>query len=191
MLMAVTDRGAAFLGLLRFLFRGLFGRRRRRTVFRPERVTVSERLAIRTASHPRAGTEISIVQETEILGRCWVIDGDTIDISGTRIRLAGIDAPELDDPYGMAAKGALMRLCKGAVIRAVTSGDLSHDRLVAFCYLPDGRDLSAEMVRMGLAIDWTKFSGGKYRHLEPPGVRKKLWRCDARQKGRAPARLPD
>jgi micrococcal nuclease len=57
--------------------------------------------------------------------------------------------------------------------------------------LPDGRDLSAEMVKAGHAIDWRKFSGGKYRQLEPDGIRKKLWRCDARQKGRMPARLPD
>ena len=33
-----------------------------------------------------------------IIGNAWVIDGDTIEISGTRIRLEGIDAPELDQP---------------------------------------------------------------------------------------------
>jgi micrococcal nuclease len=120
-----------------------------------------------------------------------VIDGDTIDISGTRIRLAGIDAPEMDHPYGKSAKWALVNLCKGQDIRAVFDGDLSHDRTVATCYLPDGRDLSAEMVKAGLAIDWPKFSRGKYSGLELPGIRRKLWRCDARQKGRMPASLPD
>jgi endonuclease YncB( thermonuclease family) len=33
-----------------------------------------------------------------IVGKAWVIDGDTINISGTHIRLEGIDAPELDQP---------------------------------------------------------------------------------------------
>lgn len=129
--------------------------------------------------------------EAAIVGRCWVVDGDTIDIGGTRIRLAGIDAPEMDHPYGKEAKFALIRLCQGEQVRAVFSGDLSHDRTVATCYLPDGRDLSAEMVKAGLAIDWPKFSKGRYRHLEPDGVRRRLWRCDARQKGRMPPTMPD
>jgi micrococcal nuclease len=59
-----------------------------------------------------------------------------------------------------------------------------HGRTVAKCTLPDGRDLSAEMVKLGFAIDWAKFSGGQYRGLEAPDARKKLWLADARQKGR-------
>ena len=39
-----------------------------------------------------------------IKGRCWVIDGDTIVINKTHIRLSGIDAPEMDQPYGKNAK---------------------------------------------------------------------------------------
>lgn len=117
-------------------------------------------------------------------GKCYVIDGDTVDISGTRIRLAGIDAPEIDHPYGVRAKRAMMRLCRGQVVTAHISEDASYERMVAQLFLEDGTDLAAEMVRIGLAIDWPKYSGGKYRALEPAGIRKKLWRCDARQKGR-------
>ncbi|MEZ5798951.1 MAG: thermonuclease family protein [Paracoccaceae bacterium] len=152
---------------------------------------LAHRLERRQRTHQDLSPEITIVRDTVFQGRCWVIDGDTIDIGGTRIRLAGIDAPELDHPYGQRAKFALMRLCKGQVVRAVTEGDQSHDRWIATCTLPDGRDLSAEMVREGHAIDWPKFSKGKYRHLEPEGIRKRLWRCDARQKGRMPPSLPD
>jgi endonuclease YncB( thermonuclease family) len=57
-------------------------------------------------------------------------------------------------------------------------------RCAAQCFLPDGRDLAAELVRLGLALDWAKFSGGQYRHLEPADARRKLWRGDVRQKGR-------
>jgi micrococcal nuclease len=148
-------------------------------------------VAPRTAVAFRQVTEITVVEVKELLGRAYVIDGDTIDLCGTRIRLAGIDAPEMDHPYGKTAKWALVNLCKGQKVRAVFDGDLSHDRTVATCYLPDGRDLSAEMVKAGLAIDWRKFSRGKYAGLEPPGIRRKLWRCDARQKGRMPPRIPD
>lgn len=111
----------------------------------------------------------------EVKGRCHVIDGDTIVIGGQHIRLAGIDAPELDRPYGQNAKWALVELCKGRTVRAVPTSDTSYERIVASCYLDDGRDLSAEMVRLGMALDWPKFSGGKYRTLEPPGIRKKLF----------------
>ncbi len=134
---------------------------------------------------------ITIEERRAVSGRAYVIDGDTIDIAGVRIRLFGIDAPELDHPYGNNAKWTLVRLCKGQTIRAELDGALSHQRSVARCYLPDGRDLSAEMVSAGMAVDWPKFSGGRYTHMELPGIRKKLWRCDARQKGRMPPRLPD
>jgi len=120
----------------------------------------------------------------ELTGRAYVVDGDTLVIAGYNIRLAGIDAPEMDHPYGKNAKWHLVNLTKGQPIRAVFHGEQSYAREVATCYLHDGRDLSAEMVAAGLAIDWPKFSGGKYRHLEPPDARKRMWRADARQKGK-------
>lgn len=88
-----------------------------------------------------------------IEGACHVIDGDTIRFGQTKIRLAGIDAPELDMPFGQKAKWAMVGLCKGHKIRAECTGEQSYDRLVATCYLPDGRDLGAELVKRGLALD--------------------------------------
>lgn len=105
-----------------------------------------------------------------------MIDGDTIIVEKTKIRLAGIDAPELDQPYGKKAKWAMHALCKGQVITVDLSGETSHDRLVGTCYLPDGRDLAAELVKQGLALDWALFSNRKYRHLEPEGARKRILR---------------
>lgn len=119
-----------------------------------------------------------------VTGAAWVTDGDTVRIKKTQIRLYGIDAPELNHPYGQTAKWALHRLCKGHTIRAEITEVDRYGRTVARCYLSDGRDLSAEMVKLGLAIDWPKFSGGKYQQLETPDARKKLFLADARQKGR-------
>lgn len=133
---------------------------------------------------------ITVTEGATLSGKCWVIDGDTIDIGGRRIRLAGIDAPELDHPYGKAARSTLIRLSKGQVIRAEFDGQASYERTMATCYLPDGRDLSAEMVKAGMAIDWPKYSGGRYRLFEVDGIRRKLWRCDARQRGRMPPLKP-
>lgn len=120
-------------------------------------------------------------------GPAYVTDGDTLTIQKTQVRLYGIDAPELHHPYGKKAKWAMMRLCKGHSIRAEITDEDEYGRTVAKCFLPDGRDLSEELVKQGLAIDWPKFSGGKYSNFEVPGVRKKLWLADARQKGRVNA----
>ena len=65
-----------------------------------------------------------------IRGHCWVIDGDTIVINKIHIRLAGIDAPETDHPYGQNAKRALMNLRCGQVVTAVMDGSTSHDRTI-------------------------------------------------------------
>jgi len=117
-------------------------------------------------------------------GRAYVIDGDSIVINGIEIRLFGIDAPEMNHPYGRNAKWALVNMCKGRKIDARLMEKDHFNRTVARCFLPDGRDLSAEMVKCGMAIDWPKFSGGQYTQLEVAGIRKKLWLADARQKGR-------
>ena len=78
----------------------------------------------------------------------------------------------------------MVQLCKGQTVTAQIRPELSYDRVVAECFLDDGRDLAAELVRSGLALDWPKFSGGKYRHLETQDARKRLWRAQARQQGR-------
>lgn len=110
----------------------------------------------------------------KIVGKAWVIDGDTIAINRIKIRLAGIDAPELDQPWGQKSKWAMIKLCKGQTIHVELTGDTSYDRLVGTCYLPDGTDVGAELVRAGLALDGSYFSRGKYLHLEPDGARQRL-----------------
>ena len=112
-----------------------------------------------------------------IKGKCYVIDGDTIVISGTKIRIAGIDAPVLDHPWGIKSKFAVVQMCKGDVVTAEIKEEVSYDRLVAKCYLSDGTDIAAELVKQGLALDWPRYSGGEYRQFEPAGIRKKLWRA--------------
>ncbi|MEX3316969.1 thermonuclease family protein [Sulfitobacter sp. PS-8MA] len=118
-----------------------------------------------------------------ISGHARVVDGDTVVIQKTQIRMFGIDAPELDHPYGKKAKWALVSLCKGQNVRAEILEEDDYGRTVAKCFLSDGRDLSAEMVEQGLAIDWPKYSGGAYLQLETKDARKKLWLAAARQKG--------
>ncbi len=136
-----------------------------------------------SSSHKRRPDLVKIVRSPppipsprELTGKCYVIDGDTIIIKRIKIRLAGIDAPELDQAFGQKSKWAMVGICKGQVITVKLNGETSYDRLVGTCYLPDGRDIGAELIKQGLAVDWACFSGGKYRHIEPVGIRRKLRR---------------
>lgn len=156
-------------------------RRGRRAKTKPSNRHTQDRTKRRSYN---AATSKPVEDPIQITGSAYVIDGDTIVIKNTQIRLFGIDAPELDHPYGKKAKWAMVALCKGHEVRATVTATDDHGRTVAKCYLPDGRDLSAELTKQGLAIDWPKFSGGEYRSLETPDARKKLWLADARQKGR-------
>ena len=172
------------MGLLRLLLRLFLPRRRVRPQYRP----VPPR-GMAPPQFPARQDETTPLYARRrmpavISGRAYVVDGDSIIIDKVMVRLAGIDAPELDQPYGQNAKRALIQLCKGQIIQATVDDQDHFDRTVATCHLPDGRDLSAEMVTCGMALDWPKFSGGRYRALEPAGIRNKLWRVDARQKGR-------
>ncbi len=116
-----------------------------------------------------------------------MVDGDTIMIGKTRIRIWGIDAPEMNHPYGKTSKFALVALTKGQEVTATFDGTGSFERAVAHCRLPDGRDIAAELVKQGLALDWPLYSDGHYAKWEPDGVRKKLWRAHARMTRQANA----
>lgn len=91
-----------------------------------------------------------------------VHDGDTFRCAGNvKVRLWGIDAPELQTPAGPPARNAAARIINGQTLTCEPKGK-SWDRTVALCRLPNGTDIAAEMVKGGFAKDWPKFSGGFY-----------------------------
>ena len=129
---------------------------------------------VSTSSSFAGAIQTKTLTSKTLRGTCHVIDGDTIVIGRRKIRLAGIDAPELQNPYGKQSKWALVNLCKGQIITAHLTGETSYDRLVAICFLDDGRDLAAEMVKLELALDMPHFPNADYKHLETPNSRRKL-----------------
>lgn len=72
-------------------------------------------------------------QEIRLLSTLQVraVDGDTIRIGGERIRLRGIDTPELNEQAGPAAKQRLEELLRSGPIRIVPHGRDVYHRLVA------------------------------------------------------------
>lgn len=108
-----------------------------------------------------------------IVGRASVIDGDTIEIHGERIRFNGIDAPE--SRQDCADNDGLPYRC-GKVAAAALDGFLAasrpthcefvnrdrYKRFVGNCFRADGSNVSAWMVRNGHALDWPRYSKGSY-----------------------------
>lgn len=100
----------------------------------------------------------------------WVADGDTIHLGEDRIRLWGIDAPELDTPEGEVAREYLRLLLDPLEVEMLRCQLLYEDRYgrsVARCVMPDDTDLACEMVRAGHARDWPRYSDGYYTRCEP------------------------
>lgn len=95
-----------------------------------------------------------------------ITDGDTFRFGATRIRLQGIDAPEMATAQGEPARQHLMSIIGSDPVRCRDTGQRSYDRVVAVCWSQAGRDLSAAMVEDGWATDWARFSGGRYAVAE-------------------------
>ena len=162
----------------KFLLSILGIRRRRRKTFRPDLFRPNPSHISQRAKTAKPKVDHAppppIPPSRTLKGKAWVIDGDTIVVSKIKVRLAGIDAPELDQPWGQKSKWEMVRICKGQVITVDLTGETSYDRLVGTCYLPDGRDIGAEIIKAGLALDGSYYSKGKYLHLEQDGLRAKL-----------------
>ena len=94
-----------------------------------------------------------------------VHDGDTFTIlhdgKAEKVRVNGIDSPELGQPFGMKAKQYASALIFGRVVTAKTSGTDRYGRTVGDAVLADGRHLSREMVRAGFAWWYRRYSNDR------------------------------
>ncbi len=97
-----------------------------------------------------------------------VSDGDTFVVHhagrNLRVRLAEVDAPELKQPYGRQARAFTARMVLDKVVRIEPRTIDDYDRVVARVRTPDGKDLSEELVRNGLAWWYRRYS--RDRQLE-------------------------
>ena len=108
-------------------------------------------------------------------GQAQVVDGDTPDVQGTRIRLFGFDAPEgkqtcrdaAGERYLCGSKAALA-LADWIGRRRVTCEERDRDRygrVVASCSV-GGEDVGAWMVSWAHAREYVEYSDGRYADEE-------------------------
>ncbi len=118
-----------------------------------------------------------------------VIDGDTIDVASVgRVRLLGIDAPELGRgfdttaPFGQEARARLSALVLHRWIRLEQEGarlDV-YDRHLAYVVREDGMFVNAVLVREGLArvsarTPLSKLGELKSAEAEAQNFRRGMW----------------
>ena len=121
-----------------------------------------------TAAKPQARPQTA---SDQIIGVASVVDGDTIEIHGTRIRLRGIDAPESrqmcqdatgkDYRCGQRAALSLSDFIGRKTVSCTQKDKDRYGRIAAVCYT-GGVDINGWMVRNGYALAYRQYGGAAY-----------------------------
>lgn len=93
----------------------------------------------------------------QVSGTARVVDGDTLWIGDTKIRLFGVDAPESQTPLGPVATQWLRERIEGRRVTCTERDTDRHGRMVAVC-TQAGQDLAEELAAAGLATAYRRFS---------------------------------
>jgi len=149
---------------------------------------------------------ISIISwATEFTGKCVsVIKGDTVMVMRegqvVKIQLWGVDAPELEQPFGEQAKKYTESLILGKIVKVVIQDRWEFDNLMGKLYL-DKTYINLEIIKGGLAWYYSWFAPNEpdLEIAEKEAQEKKygLWKdeypiqpCDWRS-GRRTSRVKD
>jgi endonuclease YncB( thermonuclease family) len=100
-----------------------------------------------------------------------ITDGDTITVSESGageqlIRLAGIDAPEHDQPFGAQSTQHLVSLVSGKTVALDCESERSYGRLICKILLRNGEDACLDQVKAGMAWHYKQ-----YQDEQSPGDR--------------------
>jgi endonuclease YncB( thermonuclease family) len=103
----------------------------------------------------------------DLTGIPRILDGDTVEINGVKIRLEGIDAPETDQlcldvnghrwTCGIDARDQLIAKGGGKSWTCRVSSSDRYGRSLAICNV-DGEDVGRWLVRAGWALSFTRYS---------------------------------
>ena len=109
---------------------------------------------------------LSSIASADISGTALIVDGDTITISGNKIRLNGIDTPERNQTCrragitwhcGYEATETLRNWTYTKEVRCIGDTKDRYGRLIANCFV-DGYNVNARLVYEGLALAYRKYS---------------------------------
>ena len=115
--------------------------------------------------------DVSMVSASE---NVYVVDGDSFEIDGKRIRLVGIDSPEYKQfcynekhqkyDCGIKAKEYMEKMVFSKRVECKEESVDMYGRSLSVCFA-DGKNLNEEMVKAGWALAY-RDDGDKYTSLE-------------------------
>ena len=127
-------------------------------------VALAAVLALHLAARP---PRRAVALEATVTARVvHVTDGDTVKVQGPglpveRVRLLGIDAPEMDQDFGKVARRVLADKVEGREVLLHTHGRDRYGRVLAELVL-DGVDVNLAMVREGLAWHYAHYAADQF-----------------------------
>ena len=134
-------------------------------------LSLASALAVQAAeSLPTVSGEAGVTDgDTLRMARATFSDNETTkEVTNIRIRLHGIDAPEKEqicmdaggNPWscGLASTKKMVDILKGEIVTCEIRGQDRYERLLAVCSVPSIPDISASIVRSGLAVAYRKYS---------------------------------
>lgn len=94
-----------------------------------------------------------------------IIDGDTFETEGgEKVRLIGLNAPEISDLFGLEAKQYLKFLIEGKIVELRTDEESNnrdrYNRLLRYVFIED-IDINRKMIEQGLATAYLKYKFSK------------------------------
>ncbi len=110
-----------------------------------------------------------VAAQEYIIGDAKVIDGRTIEVSGTTVRLIGVDTgPDTQERLEWYLRG--MHIYCDLFGGTIT--DFDREIPLGTCYVGGhgmpGRDIALMLIYFGFALDCPRYSGGRYTQFEQP-----------------------
>lgn len=101
---------------------------------------------------------IAQARAESVTGRAIVVDGDTLIVASTAVRLKGVDAAELGTALGERASAAMRAMAESKDVTCELTGEHTYNRSVGYCSLVGGADLNQAIIHDGYALACARYS---------------------------------
>ena len=89
-------------------------------------------------------TTAAVAGPASITGPAYVIDGDTVVVGTTHVRLKGVDAAERGTPLGDEATQVMRGIVNGGTLTCVLTGEKAYNPQVGYCM---ARTITGKLLR--------------------------------------------